>query len=150
MGCVAIFAVGSVARDRLAELRRVSDRARDSGVWRGRHLSGRDRRDRRRVPPERRGAALGLVAATWGVAAIIGPLFGGLVTHFVSWRWIFVPNVPLAAVVFWLAQRDVPATAPRATRPLDVCRAGAAMRRTARADGRIDRSARDRAAARRR
>ena len=30
-----------------------------------------------RVPPERRGAALGLVAATWGVAAIIGPLVGG-------------------------------------------------------------------------
>jgi MFS family permease len=72
------------------------------------------------VPKGRRGAALGMVAATWGLAAIIGPSFGGLVTHFVSWRWIFVANVPLAAVVFALALRDVPADAPRRGEPLDV------------------------------
>ena len=30
-----------------------------------------------RVPAERRGAALGLVAATWGLAAVIGPTLGG-------------------------------------------------------------------------
>ncbi len=72
------------------------------------------------VPKERRGAALGLVAATWGLAAIVGPLFGGIVTHFVSWRWIFVLNLPLAAIVIWRALRDVPANAPRVRGPLDV------------------------------
>jgi len=51
------------------------------------------------VPIARRGAALGIVAATWGLAAVIGPLFGGLITHFISWRWIFAANVPLAAIV---------------------------------------------------
>jgi MFS family permease len=71
------------------------------------------------VPPHRRGAALGLVAATWGLAAIIGPSFGGLVTHFVSWRWIFVLNFPLAAIVLVLANRHLPRTAPRARGPLD-------------------------------
>jgi MFS family permease len=71
------------------------------------------------VPSERRGAALGMVAATWGLAAIVGPLVGGLVTHFIAWRWIFVPNVPLAAVVFWFARQDVPAIAPRQREPLD-------------------------------
>lgn len=73
-----------------------------------------------RVPPERRGAALGLVAATWGLAAVIGPAFGGLVTHFASWRWIFVLNFPLAAVVLYLAWFHVPSNAPRTRGPLDV------------------------------
>ena len=72
------------------------------------------------VPKERRGAALGLVAATWGLAAVIGPTFGGVVTHFVSWRWIFAFNFPLAAVVLWLAQKYVPRTAPRVRGPLDI------------------------------
>lgn len=72
------------------------------------------------VPQHRRGAALGLVAATWGLAAIVGPTFGGIVTHFVSWRWIFAANFPLAAVVIAMALRTVPARAPRARGPLDV------------------------------
>ncbi len=72
------------------------------------------------VPKERRGAALGLVAATWGLAAVIGPTFGGLVTHFVSWRWIFAFNFPLAAIVLWLARRYVPKNAPNVRGPLDV------------------------------
>lgn len=72
------------------------------------------------VPKERRGAALGLVAATWGLAAVIGPTFGGIVTHFVSWRWIFAFNFPLAAIVLYLAQRHVPRTAPRVRGPLDL------------------------------
>lgn len=65
------------------------------------------------VPQERRGAALGLVAATWGVAAVIGPIFGGLITHYVSWRWIFIANFPLAAIVIFFARKYVPLAAPR-------------------------------------
>jgi MFS family permease len=72
------------------------------------------------VPAHRRGAALGMVAATWGLAAVVGPLIGGLVTHFIAWRWIFVPNIPLAAAVFVLARTYVPAAAPRRREPLDV------------------------------
>jgi len=71
------------------------------------------------VEPERRGSALGLVAATWGLAAIVGPTFGGLVTHFVSWRWIFALNFPLAAIVLFLAARNLPRAAPRVRGPLD-------------------------------
>ncbi len=72
------------------------------------------------VPAQRRGAALGAIAATWGLAAIIGPTFGGLVTHYVSWRWIFAANLPLAAIVFWMARSVVPAHAPRRRGKLDV------------------------------
>ena len=73
-----------------------------------------------RVPADRRGAALGLVAATWGLAAVIGPGLGGLITHFVSWHWVFVANVPLAIVVIALARTHVPAAAANARGPLDV------------------------------
>jgi EmrB/QacA subfamily drug resistance transporter len=73
-----------------------------------------------RVPLERRGAALGLVAATWGVAAVIGPVIGGAITHFISWHWIFALNVPLAIVVIAMARTTVPANAANARGPLDV------------------------------
>ncbi len=73
-----------------------------------------------RVPQERRGAALGLVAATWGLAAIIGPNVGGVLTSLLSWHWIFVANVPLALVVIVLATKHVPVTAARVRGPLDV------------------------------
>ncbi|HLY01818.1 MAG TPA: MFS transporter [Candidatus Cybelea sp.] len=72
------------------------------------------------VPSARRGAALGIVAATWGFAAVIGPSIGGLITHYVSWRYIFAVNLPLAAVVFAMALKTVPAIAPRQRGALDV------------------------------
>ena len=71
------------------------------------------------VPAQRRGAALGLVAATWGLAAVIGPLAGGVITHFVSWRWIFAVNFPLAVLVILLARRHVAAIAPHVRENLD-------------------------------
>ena len=73
-----------------------------------------------RVPQERRGAALGIVAATWGVAAIVGPLFGGVVTHFLSWHWIFAANIPLALVVIFMARTTVPTTIAGVRGPLDI------------------------------
>ncbi len=71
------------------------------------------------APAGRRGAALGMVAATWGLAAVIGPSLGGLITHYVSWRWIFAANVPLAIAVIALALRDLPSDAPRRRGRLD-------------------------------
>ncbi len=73
-----------------------------------------------RIPQERRGAALGLVAATWGLAAIIGPMVGGVLTHFLSWHWIFAANIPLAIVVIVLARKTLPTTVANVRGPLDV------------------------------
>ncbi len=71
------------------------------------------------VPQERRGAALGAVAGMWGLAAVLGPVVGGILTHILSWRWIFIFNLPLAFTVFVLARRYVPRPALRARDPLD-------------------------------
>ena len=73
-----------------------------------------------RIPPERRGAALGLVAATWGVAAIVGPLVGGLLTHYLSWHWIFAANIPLSIAVIAMARTTLPTTVANLRGPLDV------------------------------
>jgi MFS family permease len=73
-----------------------------------------------RIPQERRGAALGLVAATWGVAAIVGPLVGGVLTHLLSWHWIFAANIPLAIVVIAMARTTLPTTIANVRGPLDV------------------------------
>jgi EmrB/QacA subfamily drug resistance transporter len=73
-----------------------------------------------RVPLERRGSALGLLGAVWGLAAIVGPNVGGAITHFLSWHWIFALNIPLAVVVIVLAQRTLPTAAARTRGPLDV------------------------------
>jgi len=59
-------------------------------------------------PKESRGRAIGAWAAYTSVAAGIGPLVGGWLTDRLSWRWIFLLNLPLAAIVILLAQRWVP------------------------------------------
>lgn len=49
------------------------------------------------------GRAIGLWTSLTSVATIGGPALGGLLVDTASWRWIFLVNVPLAAVVVALA-----------------------------------------------
>ncbi|BDR53133.1 MFS transporter [Bombiscardovia nodaiensis] len=47
-----------------------------------------------------RAAAFGVWGAVMSSAAAIGPLLGGLFTQTIGWRWIFLVNLPLGAIVF--------------------------------------------------
>lgn len=47
--------------------------------------------------------AYGIVGASAEAGAVIGPLWGGAVTHFTSWSWVFWINVPLVILTGWLA-----------------------------------------------
>jgi EmrB/QacA subfamily drug resistance transporter len=59
-------------------------------------------------PGDERGAAIGSWTAWTGMAFVIGPLGGGALIEFVSWRWIFAINVPLVLATLWLVRAGVP------------------------------------------
>jgi EmrB/QacA subfamily drug resistance transporter len=46
-----------------------------------------------------RGTAFGIWGATVGLAVAIGPLVGGALTTYLSWRWIFFVNIPIGIAV---------------------------------------------------
>jgi EmrB/QacA subfamily drug resistance transporter len=46
-------------------------------------------------PPERRGAAIGLLEGITGLAVVGGPVLGGAISQGLSWEWIFWVNVPI-------------------------------------------------------
>lgn len=60
------------------------------------------------IPLRERGKFQGALGAVFGVATVIGPLLGGLLTDNVSWRWCFYVNVPLAAIVIVAARFTIP------------------------------------------
>lgn len=50
-------------------------------------------------PRERRSAAYGLIAAASAVAVAAGPLIGGAVTTFASWRWVFAAEAVIVVLI---------------------------------------------------
>jgi len=48
---------------------------------------------------------------------ILGPVLGGLILNWLSWRWLFLINVPVIAVGLVLARRSLPADRPAAGAP---------------------------------
>ncbi len=44
-------------------------------------------------------------SAVWGFSALIGPLVGGLLTDYLSWRYLFYINLPLGALAIFMVWR---------------------------------------------
>ncbi|MET1084375.1 MAG: MDR family MFS transporter [Burkholderiales bacterium] len=62
---------------------------------------------------EQRARVQGLFASVWGLASILGPVLGGFLVDGLSWRWVFLLNLPaglLATTVLLLVWAD---TSPR-------------------------------------
>jgi EmrB/QacA subfamily drug resistance transporter len=77
--------------------------------------------------PDDRAAAIGAWSGLGGLAGAAGPFIGGYLIQAASWRLIFFINLPLAALVVWIAARHVPESRDPAAqgRPLDL--SGAAL-----------------------
>jgi EmrB/QacA subfamily drug resistance transporter len=59
---------------------------------------------------EDRARAIGAWSGLGSIAGALGPFVGGALVQFASWRWIFLVNLPVAAVTLLVARRWVPET----------------------------------------
>jgi EmrB/QacA subfamily drug resistance transporter len=60
---------------------------------------------------EERARMQGLFSGVWGVSSIFGPLVGGFITDRLSWRWVFLINLPVgiaAALIIGFALIEPP------------------------------------------
>jgi MFS family permease len=55
---------------------------------------------------EERARMQGYIGGVWAVAAVAGPTLGGVFAMWDIWRGIFLINIPLCALAFWLLARD--------------------------------------------
>ena len=75
--------------------------------------------------PRDRGRYQGLFGAVFGIAAVMGPFIGGILTDGPGWHWIFFVNLPLGAVTLYIVWRYLPSVhGEPETRELDYLGAG--------------------------
>lgn len=75
---------------------------------------------------ERRAKMQGYISGMWGLASLLGPLIGGFLTDYVSWRWVFYINVPFGVIAMALIGTGLRGE-PRPPRRPDVDYAGFAL-----------------------
>lgn len=71
------------------------------------------------LPPERRGRAFGTFGAIMGLAAAVGPVLGGVLVDDVSWRGVFLANLPVLALAVLVAPRGPAARTAASATPFD-------------------------------
>jgi EmrB/QacA subfamily drug resistance transporter len=59
-------------------------------------------------PVEQRGVGIGIWSSVGTVGSAVGPLFGGILSQFLSWHWFFFINIPIAIAAFILTASVVP------------------------------------------
>ena len=70
-------------------------------------------------PPEKRGGALGLIGAVFGLAFLVGPILGGIILTIAGWQWLFIINLPIALTVVIMGWQVLPVTHPASNRLFD-------------------------------
>lgn len=59
-------------------------------------------------PPRQRGKYAGILSSVFGLANVLGPVMGGLITSFMGWRWVFFINVPVGITAIYILRTNFP------------------------------------------
>ena len=62
--------------------------------------------------PAERGRYQGMIAGVYGVASLLGPLLGGVLSDLISWNWAFILIGLAGLPLLWLTARTYPAPKP--------------------------------------
>ena len=68
-------------------------------------------------PIATRGSAIGTWSGFTAMTAAIGPVLGGSLVQYASWRWVFLINIPIAVVVIAITMLKVPESRNEEIRP---------------------------------
>jgi EmrB/QacA subfamily drug resistance transporter len=75
--------------------------------------------------PRERGKAIGIYATAIALGLMLGPVLGGVIAKYLSWRFVFFINVPIGIIAFIWGGRMIPAEEKKTEQRLDM--AGAAL-----------------------
>lgn len=64
------------------------------------------------LPPAERGKYQGHFAAVFALASIFGPVLGGWAVDWLSWRWLFLVNIPVGLLAMFVFAKSFPSIAP--------------------------------------
>lgn len=71
-----------------------------------------------------RGRIQGYLSSVWGISAIVAPALGGMFAQYLTWRWIFLVNIPIGIVALYLIVRDLHENVVRRPHRIDYLGAG--------------------------
>jgi EmrB/QacA subfamily drug resistance transporter len=66
-----------------------------------------------------RAKVIGYIASVWAMSSVVGPSLGGVFSDYVSWRWIFFVNIPIAILAMVMLQRGFTERVERTRHSID-------------------------------
>lgn len=70
-------------------------------------------------PPSERGRALGMIGTFVALGTMVGPSLGGIIVSALKWNYIFLINIPIGLITFFVSLKTLPKEAEKDSTTLD-------------------------------